>query len=205
MSKPIVAWSGKVSLTFLDRIDWLVQALLLPFPLGASWLMTCIAFETAGKFSASVKNMAGSGAVGLIQFMPATALTFFYTPAQIAAMSKEEQKKLGVECCERLAAMTAEDQLNYVYKYFAPYKGRLHSLEDLYMAILWPAAIGKPMSYVLWDSNSRPTTYRQNIGLDVNKDGVITKEEVCKKINLMLVEGTKASNLRASDAPVAAV
>ena len=36
-------------------------------------LMACMAWESAETFSPKVKNAAGSGAVGLIQFMPATA------------------------------------------------------------------------------------------------------------------------------------
>src|SRR5690606_37914734 len=36
-------------------------------------LMAIIAFESAETFSSSIKNAAGSGATGLIQFMPSTA------------------------------------------------------------------------------------------------------------------------------------
>src|SRR5690606_27830293 len=90
---------------------------------------------------------------------------------------------------EALASMSAEDQLNYVYKYFRPYKGRLKTLSDVYMAVLWPAAIGKPDDFVLWDKQSRPTTYRQNAGLDVNKDGRITKGEAAAKVQAKLEKG----------------
>lgn len=195
MSKPI-AWSAKVSQTFLDRIEWLVQALLLPIPDGADFLMACIAWETGRTFSPSVVNRAGSGATGLIQNMPDTAIYFFWPEKEIATWTKEQKKQKGLEACRKLAAMSAEDQLNYVYKYFKPYKGRLHSLEDMYMAILWPAAVGKPLSYVLWDKDSRPTTYRQNSGLDLNKDGVITKEEATKKVKDVLAEGLLPKNVR---------
>ena len=34
--------------------------------------------------------------------------------------------------------MTAEEQLDYVEEYFKTSKGKLKSLEDVYMAILWP-------------------------------------------------------------------
>jgi hypothetical protein len=50
------------------------------------------------------------------------------------------------------------------------------------MAILWPAGIGKSDDWVLWSNTDRPTTYRQNSGLDVNKDSVITRGEAIKKI-----------------------
>lgn len=104
-----------------------------------------------------------TGNCGLIQFMPSTA------------------KGLGTSS-EALSKMTAIEQLDYVYKYFLPYKGRLKNLGDIYMAILWPAGIGKKDDYVLWTKDKRPTTYLQNKGLDVNKDGAITRAECIKKV-----------------------
>jgi len=41
----------------------------------------------------------------------------------------------------------------------------------------------------MWDSKTRPTTYIQNKGLDVNKDGLITRGEVAKVIYNMYAEG----------------
>jgi hypothetical protein len=93
-----------------------------------------------------------------------------------------------------LAQMTAENQLNFVFRYFKPLKGRLQSLGDVYMAILWPAGIGKPENFVLWDRVSRPTTYRQNVGLDINKDGAITRAEAVAKVQATLERGLNAGN-----------
>jgi len=137
---------------------------------GPNWLMSCMAFESGETFSPSVRNAAGSGAVGLIQFMPATA------------------KELGTST-DHLADMTAEQQLEYVARYFGPYKGKLSRLSDVYMAILWPAAIGKPDDAALWDAATRPTTYRQNSGLDANKDLTITKGEAASKVAAKLAKG----------------
>ena len=95
----------------------------------------------------------------------------------------------------KLAAMTPEDQLNYVYKYFRPYAGRLNNLGDIYMAILWPAGVGKSDDYVLWNKATKPTTFRQNAGLDLNKDGNITRGECLKKINEKLTKGKKPGYL----------
>lgn len=172
-----IAWGAKVSETFLDRCKWIVEDLQIGVSTsdGMSKLLSCIAWESGRTFSASVVNKAGSGATGLIQFMPATA------------------KALGTTTAA-LAKMKAEDQLNYVWKYFAPYKGKLKSLSDLYMAILWPKAIGKPETYVLWDKSAMPTTYRQNAGLDINADGGIIKAEASAKLNAMLAEGMTAKN-----------
>lgn len=168
--KPI-AWGGKVSPDFRNRVRWIADDLNMP-EAGASWLMACMAFESAETFSPSIRNAAGSGATGLIQFMPRTAEGLGTTTAA-------------------LASMTAEDQLNYVYKYFRPYRGRLNALSDVYMAILWPAAIGKPENHILWTKDARPTTYRQNAGLDVNRDGAITKGEAAKLVSDKLAKGLK--------------
>lgn len=190
-----VAWSNKVSTVFVDRIVWTVGALDMPLS-GADDLMSCIAWESAETFSAGIVNKAGSGATGLIQFMPGTAIVYFYTADQIKNMNDDQRKAAGRDACARLAKMTDEDQINYVYKYFQPYKGRLKNLGDLYMAILWPAGVGKDDSYVLWNQATKPETYRQNAGLDINKDGVITRAECLVKINEKLVKGLHPDNLK---------
>lgn len=162
------AWGSKVSPEFRSKVKIICSDLRF----DPNHLMSCMAFESGETFSPSIKNAAGSGATGLIQFMPRTA------------------KNLGTST-EALAKMTALDQLDYVHKYFLPYKGRLHTLSDLYMAILWPAAIGKPEDHVLWDRSTKPTTYAQNAGLDVNKDGKITKAEASGKVYAKLEKGLK--------------
>lgn len=166
MARRKIAWGAKVSQTFRDRIWWIADEL----GLDPDDLMACIAWESGETFRADVKNAAGSGATGLIQFMPSTA------------------KALGTTTA-KLARMTPEDQLNYVYKYFKPYKGRLNNLGDIYMAILWPKAVGKPDSYVLWDAGQMPTTFRQNAGLDINKDKKVTRAECLTKIVGKLSKG----------------
>lgn len=161
-----IPWGQKVSQTFRNRVVWCAKELDIP----VDYLMAVIAFESAETFSPSIKNQAGSGATGLVQFMPATA------------------KGLGTTVSV-LETMTAEDQLNYVYKYFLPYKGKLKTLSDVYMAVLWPRAIGQPETHVLWEKASKPTTYRQNSGLDINKDGAITKAEAAAKVQAKIGRG----------------
>lgn len=139
-------------------------------------MMSCVAWETGRTFSPSVLNMAGSGAIGLFQFMPTTA------------------RLLGTSTVA-LSKMTAEDQLNYVHKYLVPYKGRLKSLSDMYMAILWPKAVGKPEDYVLFDRAKTPIAFRQNAGLDANKDGKVTKAECSAKLIAIKAEGLKPGNI----------
>ena len=129
-------------------------------------------FETGGTFSPSIRNAAGSGATGLIQFMPSTA------------------KGLGTTT-DKLALMTAVEQLDYVARYFRPYAKRVKTLSDMYMAILLPSAIGKPENHPLFSGG---VAYRQNSGLDTDKDGKVTKAEASAKVMKRLVDGVKTIN-----------
>lgn len=167
-----IAWGAKVSPTFRDRVWWIADTLKL----DPDHLMSCMAFESGRTFSPSIRNMAGSGATGLIQFMPATA------------------RDLGTTT-DALARMSAEDQLNFVYKYFRPYSGRLRTLADIYMAILWPRAVGQPEGFVLFDRGKQPTAYRQNSGLDANRDGLVTKLEAASKVVALYTEGRRPENM----------
>ena len=154
-------FSGKVSDEFIHR----VIEISLRLKVNPNYLMACMAFESDETFSSTITNYAGSGAVGLIQFMPNTAIAMGTTS-------------------KMLSDMTAEKQLNFVEKYFSPYKERLDTLEDTYMAILYPAAIGKPNDYVLFrrDDIKHPKQYRQNNRLDFNKDGIIIKAEAAAAV-----------------------
>ncbi len=152
-----IAWGKAVDVTFKNR----VIGIALELEVSVDFLMAAMAFESGGSFSPSVKNAAGSGAVGLIQFMPSTA------------------KDLGTTT-ESLAAMTATRQLEYVREYFLPHRARLHTLEDVYMAILYPAAIGTGASHVLFRRGT--TAYDQNKGLDSNGDGAITVGEAAARV-----------------------
>lgn len=167
-----IAWGSKVSPTFKARVLWTADAL----GCDPNHLMACMHWESGGTFRADIKNAAGSGATGLIQFMPKTAIGLGTTTG-------------------KLAAMTAEDQLRYVYEYFKPWVGRLANLGDVYMAILWPKGVGKPDHYVLFDRSKTPITFRQNSGLDVNKDGLVTRAECLVKVNERLARGLRTENL----------
>ena len=165
-----LAWGGHVSDRFRNRVVDLCGTLAI----DASDLMACMAFESGETFRPDVRNAAGSGAVGLIQFMPSTAIALGTT-------------------VDRLAAMSAEQQLDYVERYFAPRAGRLKNLGDVYMAILWPAAIGKSDTATLFDRNDaqHPLRYRLNAGLDVDRNGVVTRSEACAKVRAKLAKGQR--------------
>lgn len=170
----MLAWGKLVSKAFANRVIEIGATLKV----DPNYLMACMAFESSQTFSPSIKNAAGSGAVGLIQFMPSTAQALGTTTAQLAAMS-------------------AIKQLDFVERYFLPKTGKLKNLEDVYMAILWPAAIGKAASFVLFDKSDpqHPKRYIQNAGLDFNRDGLITKAEVSEKVRKKLAEGLLFNNI----------
>lgn len=137
-----------------------------------NFLMAIMSFESGGSFSPKVKSLAGSGATGLIQFMPATA------------------KGLGTSI-EALEKMSAVAQLDYVEKYFQPYKGKLLTIEDAYLAVLYPKGIGRGKDYVLFEKGTKQ--YAQNSGLDLNGDGKITVGEACRKVSERLGTASAAN------------
>ena len=138
-----------------------------------NYLMACMAFESGFTFSPSVVNQAGSGATGLIQFMPSTA------------------KGLGTTT-QALAEMTDVEQLEYVRRYFLPYHKRTKTLSDMYMAILMPKYISYPEDAVLFREGT--IAYKQNRGLDSNNDGIITKAEASERVRQSYLRGLAYPN-----------
>lgn len=90
---------------------------------------------------------------------------------------------------EELKQMTDVAQLEYVYAYFVPYRGRLAGIEDVHMVIIWPKAIGKPSDDILFSAPSK--TYTQNKPLDADGDGHITKAEAAAKVRAKLERGQR--------------
>lgn len=98
-------------------------------------------------------------ATGLIQFMPSTAAGLGTT-------------------VDKLLQLTNVQQLFYVYKYFKPYSGRIHSVYDLYKIVFFPIMIGRDANWVLKsDTLSAETVARANPIIDINKNGQITVAE----------------------------
>jgi peptidoglycan hydrolase-like protein with peptidoglycan-binding domain len=129
---------------------------------NVDWLATAMSFES-GLNPAAVN--AQSGATGLIQFMPSTA----------AAMGTSTTA---------LKSMSFVQQLEYVKRYFASYRGQLHSLEDVYLAIFYPAEIGKSTSNVIASAGN--PVYDQNAGFDRTQKGFITVGDVTATIRAHL-------------------
>lgn len=101
-----------------------------------------------------------SNATGLIQFMPATATGLGTTVT-------------------KLRNMTNVEQLAWVYKYFLPYKGKLHTVYDVYKAVFFPASLGKPKDWIFQTSRlSAKTVADANRIIDnFPRDGKITVAE----------------------------
>lgn len=172
-----IAWGAKMSPILRARC----RVFASDFGTHPDWLPACIAFETMETFSPSIRPIRGgkrlSSAVGLIQFLESTA------------------RKLGTST-EALAAMTAEAQFDYVWRYFRDTvreRGPLRSLEDCYMAIHWPAAVGKPNDATMYVRGS--DAYAANAGLDLDGDHVITKAEAGSLVRAKLVKGRLPANL----------
>ncbi len=162
-----LVWGARVDQAFRVKVREIADNLSL----DPNWLMAVMGFETGYTFSPAARNP-GSTATGLIQFVESTA------------------RSLGTSTAQ-LARMTAVGQLDYVESYYKPYSGRLRNLGDAYLAVLWPAAVGRPDSFVMWERDTGPyqREYAANSGLDVNHDGVITRGEAVAAVNTSYMRG----------------
>ena len=113
------------------------------------------------------------GATGLIQFMPKTA------------------KSLGTTT-EALKKMSPEKQLDYVEKFFLKNKatfgmnGKKMSAGDLYAITFLPA---RAKNNVLTTSDEK--YYKFNKGLDTNKDGKITTQDLSQRLRKYIPDAAR--------------
>lgn len=109
-----------------------------------------------------------SKAIGLIQFMPNTAIGLKTSISELRTMS-------GVK------------QLYYIEQHFKPYKGRLNSLNNIYTAIFYPASMDKGNGFVLGSEVSdkyAKAVARQNAGMKRKRSSpYITKGDMLAWIN----------------------
>ncbi|MCF7905987.1 lytic transglycosylase domain-containing protein [Candidatus Gracilibacteria bacterium] len=127
-----------------------------------SWLEKVMWKES----SVNTKALNKIGAVGLIQFLPRTASSLGTSTGALRMMS-------GV------------DQLDYVEKYFSPYKGNLYSVEDLYIATFYPGALGKSDNFVLGSEKGDDYARRiaeQNKGMS-HGSSYLTRADIERFIN----------------------
>jgi len=148
---------------FISKLQQIAGKLMI----NPSWLMVVFFIETAapryGKIDSKIQN--SIGATGLIQFMPSTAIGLGTTT-------------------EALKAMTNVEQLDWVYKYLSCYSRRMLNLSDLYFAVFFPAAMGKPSDWILSSKTLSPQRIAcANPLYDLNHDQQITVSEVQKKLH----------------------
>ncbi len=118
----------------------------------------------------------GRTAVGLIQFTQVTCDEF--------------KRVYGLNVTkDQIARMSVLEQLDLVDKYFQMtlnanprLKGKKISRGDLYALVFLP---GRSEREILCtrDEREHPEYYRQNRGLDLNKDGKITKSELAQRVS----------------------
>lgn len=143
-------FSNKVSPEFIPEVGEITYKLGTSIP----DLMFVMDYETAGTFSPSIQHP-GSKATGLIGFLPSTAIGLGTT-------------------VEELAKKSAVQQLPYVYEYLKPYKGKMEDVYGTYLAVFYPAALGKPDTYVFPQNvvNSNPSFFKTGSTLADFKKGI---------------------------------
>ncbi len=138
-----------------DAFAYKVKEIADKLQIPPEWIMGIIDSESG--FNPRVNNKKGSGARGLLQFMPLTCKEFGYKNVPNSPL----------------------EQLDFCYKYLKnrqKYFGAFKSFTDVKLSVLYPVAVGKSSSFVLYSSPS--TAYYQNSGLDMNKDGAITVSDI---------------------------
>lgn len=134
-----------------------VRAVSSRLGIDPNWLMAVMYKES--RINPAAVNPV-NGASGLIQFIRSTARSLGTTVEQIRVMSNV-------------------DQLDLVERYYQPYRSRIKSAIDLYLATFFPIAIGKPDNWVLQASGIPASLIAaQNAGLDYDKDRDIEVGEV---------------------------
>lgn len=176
-----LCWSKRVSQAFIDKVvagcrarGWYDRA---PHD-----MMACMYFESGGTFDPAKQNNGGSQYFGLIQFGDMAATDLKIPLADIIKMSQL-------------------DQLDLAFKYFDMWIKRgkkIEKLEDIYLTIFYPSAVGKKADEVLFRKDSpikiEAKSYLQNNGFDFNKDGAITVGEINDRLYKIYYEGMLPSN-----------
>jgi len=138
-----------------------LQAIAKRLKTEPAWLLNVMASESL--FDPKARNgLPGQTATGLLQFIESTAQSMGTTTKAIRRMNSVEQLRL-------------------VEKYLTPFRGRLNSLADVYLAVFRGFIIeGGETSVVapLDKSNKERRIYSLNRWLDFNGDGKITKGEL---------------------------
>lgn len=140
-----------------------VREICAKLGINPNWLMAIMYWESGRTFSPSITNSLGY--TGLIQFGTSAAADLGTTTAQ-------------------LRAMTAVQQLEYVYRYYKLWYSRLKisktdSYVSTYLITLFPAAVNKPLNFVIAKGSITAERFAiNNPAFDLNKDRKVTVAEV---------------------------
>jgi transglycosylase-like protein with SLT domain len=138
-----------------------LQAIARQLKTEPAWLLNVMASESL--FDHTARNrLSGQTATGLLQFIESTA------------------KNLGTTT-ETIRQMSPVEQLRLVERYLTPFRGRLNSLADVYLAVFRGFIIkgGDARVIVPLDKSSREKRiYSLNRWLDFDDDGKINKGEL---------------------------
>lgn len=157
------------------------------------WLASVISFETAGTFDPAKQNPA-SKATGLIQFLPST----------IKAMASKGliPADATIDSVKNLSFGAQLDYVEAYYKWVHP--GKLKTLDDAYMVVFYPPAVGQSADFVIGKADSddpkERARYQQNAFLDKSGSGLILKRDAASQVKGVL---TYASNEPRTNVPYA--
>jgi hypothetical protein len=127
------------------------------------WLYRVMIAESG--INSAIQNR-DTQATGLIQFMPSTA------------------RMLGTTT-DQLCMMTPQEQLDYVYKFYLPYKNNITCPIDLYIVTFYPYARGKRNHYIIGSEANAYTANliaKQNPSFDIDGNGYIELGEYRKYV-----------------------
>lgn len=176
------------SKAFINKVIDISQKL----GINPNWLMAVMNSETGGTFDPSISNIGcvknrdfTQCAVGLIQFMPATA------------------KGLGTSIAE-LKKMSAVQQLDYVYKYFLPFRNKITNYHDLYLVTFYPYALGKGDDYIFGSekSDAWAKKIKEQNPYDYDKDGYISMSDYKQFIYRKIPEQFRAELQKGLDTAI---
>lgn len=154
-----VLFSNRVPKEVLDRIIYRSEKL----GTEPDWFMFLGDWESG--LSSTIEN--SCGCVGVIQFCADK-----YSAPCVPAVDYKTIKGIRYKLSD-IKNMPFVQQIDLAFDYLEEQRGvfrRFASYSDLYFAILYPSAIGKPDDYIL-NTQSNPI-------FDINKDSTITVGEV---------------------------
>lgn len=130
-------WSSKFTAEELAKIVEISKRLLF----NPNYLIAAMALETGGTFNPKLVNSLGF--TGVIQIGSEAAKDINRRKGTTITTGKDGS----------LVKMSLLEQLTYVEYYLEPFKGKLNTLADLYLAILFPVDCGKgnQPDYVVFD------------------------------------------------------